>query len=307
MNKKIKCLIFGLVLFLVSLFGPRSVFADETFGSQFVFGPTSQRISLIPGESYRASVYISSPNDSVGDIDLMLYVDPYDVINDQYDPSFDKESTYTQIVDWIVLDQNEVTISPNEKIDIGFTINVPEDAPAGGQYAAIIAQKVVGGEQGDGVNITDIAAIGSVLVAEVAGETREEGVISENNMPSFLLSSPLEATSLARNNGNVHTDVEYILQVWPLFSDEEICTNEENVSTSLILPETERYHTESCNLPSVGIFRAKQTVKIFGETSTVEKTVIVCPLWLLFLIIFGIAAIIIYFVTRAKARKKNAE
>ena len=73
------------------------------------------------------------------------------------------------------------------------------------------------------------------------------------------------------------------------------------------MPKTTKYHEEGCRLPLVGIFRAKQTVKIFGEISIVEKTVIVCPIWLLFVIIFAIAAIIIYIVAKARKRKINKE
>ena len=95
--------------------------------------------------------------------------------------------------------------------------------------------------------------------------------------------------------------------MWPLFSDEEICTNEEDPYTTLILPESEMYHVENCDLPMVGIFRAKQTVKIFGETSIVEKTVIVCPLWLLFIIIFAVTMLIIWLVMRSRARRETDE
>ena len=92
-----------------------------------------------------------------------------------------------------------------------------------------------------------------------------------------------------------------------MIGDEEICTNEEEPDLSLILPETERFHAQTCNLPIAGIFRVKQTVKIFGETSIVEKTIIVCPIWLLFIIIFVVFALIFYFVAKAKARKKAAK
>ena len=130
-----------------------------------------------------------------------------------------------------------------------------------------------------------------------------EGVISDNSMPSFLLNGPLVAESMVKNEGNVHTDAEYIFQVWPLFSDEELCTNEEKPETSLVLPDTEKYHAQSCDLPSFGIFKAKQTVSIFGKSSIVERTVIVCPLWLLFVILFGIVALIIWIFMKAKKRK----
>ena len=117
------------------------------------------------------------------------------------------------------------------------------------------------------------------------------------------------ASSTVKNNGNVHTNAKYTLQVWPLFSDEEICTNEEEPATSLIMPETERMHVEECNLPSVGIFKVKQTVEIFGEKSVAEKTILMCPLWLLFLVLFAIIALVIWIVTKVKKKpaKKEAE
>ena len=50
-------------------------------------------------------------------------------------------------------------------------------------------------------------------------------------------------------------------------------------------------------MPAVGIFRARQTVTIFGETAVNEKIIVVCPLWLLFIVIFLIALLLIWFVT----------
>lgn len=284
-----------------------SVSAEDEARSSLVFGPTSQRIVLEPGESYRGSVYISNPAYSVEDARFQLSVTPYGVSNSNYDPTFSEENVYTQIVNWITLDETEGSVSPNEKKDIGFTVNVPEDAPAGGQYATIMAQDTTHlGEGVEGnVSISNITAIGSIVVADVSGETRAEGKITENKLPSFLFSSPLTATALVENNGNVHTEAEYVLQVWPLFSNEEICTNEENPDTDLILPETEKYHTQECDLPAVGIFKAKQTVKIFGEVSTVEQTVFICPLWLLFIILFAIALIIMWLVMRARNRNNK--
>ena len=91
---------------------------------------------------------------------------------------------------------------------------------------------------------------------------------------------------------------------FPVFSDEEICTNEENSTFTFLMPGTERYHTETCTLPPVGIFRAKQTVKIFGEESVVEKTVIVCPLWLIFVILFVIIALVIWIIIKVRSHGK---
>ncbi|MBQ1298546.1 hypothetical protein IIY24_01780 [Candidatus Saccharibacteria bacterium] len=304
--KKIFTVVAVLTLLFAAGFTPVLAEGGEASES-LVFGPTSQRITLEPGETYRGSVYISNPAYSTEDAKYALSVVPYGVSNENYDPVFDQMTSYTQIVDWITLDETEGSVRPNEKKDIGFTVSVPEDAPAGGQYATIMAQDMTHlGEEinGEVLAISNITAIGSIVVADVSGETRDEGEILENTIPSFLFSNQLTTGARVKNEGNVHTNAKYILQVWPLFSDEEICTNEEEPDSEIILPETEKYHTQECNLPSIGIFRAKQTVDIFGEISIAEQTVFICPLWLLFVIILAIVLIIMWLVMKSRVRKK---
>ncbi|MBR2766632.1 hypothetical protein IKD67_00895 [Candidatus Saccharibacteria bacterium] len=291
--------------------------AEERSSLGFTVSPANQRILLVPGQKYETSVAVSSPNDSTVDLKYSVSVGSFSLRGseggkDIYDGDVDLSTTtsYNQIKDWITLGKDSGTVAPNSTDEVPFTINVPEDAPAGGQYATIIVSDNTegAGENEEGKSsIKNIMHIASIIYADVAGETREEGAILENNIPSFILNNNLEATSMVRNDGNVHTDASYVLQVWPLFGGEEVCTNEEKPATSLIMPETERYHTESCQLSPIGIFRAKQTVKLFGEESVIEKLVFVCPIWLLFLILFVIAALVIWIVMKIRAGKKNSK
>lgn len=307
MKKNINKILVFATIFFALCGNPTAVFADDE-GVSLVFGPTSQRVTLTPGETYHGEVYISNPATALQNTDYILYVTPYGVSNSNYDPVFDQETAYTQIVDWITLDKTEGSVAPNDIEYVGFTIDVPANAPAGGQYATIMAQDVTGldesNEQGGGLSISNITAVGSIVIADVMGETHEDGEVIENNLPGFLFSDELSASALVKNNGNVHADASYILQVWPLIGGEEICTNEEEPTKSLIMPNTERYHTESCKLPPVGIFRAKQTVKLFDEISTAERLVVVCPIWLLFIVLFAVILLIMWLVVKARSRKK---
>jgi len=284
----------------------------EDNSTAIILSPMSEKIVLTPGEKYQGSLKISNPNSSTDDLLYSVSVESFnqardDDGNDDYG-NVDTQTitSYNQIMEWITFDKESGTVTPNQTDILTYTIDVPTDAPAGGQYATIIITDESDHSSNEGnVSIASIPRVASIIYAEVAGETRNTGEITENNIPGFLMNNILEATSVVKNTGNVHTNASYILQVWPLFSDEEICTNEEEPETSLVLPETERYYSQSCALPSVGIFRAKQTVKIFGEESIVEKTIIVCPIWLLFIIFFVIAAIIIWLVMRVRSRKST--
>lgn len=316
MIKKISKLFVAFGVLLASFVGVSNTFADmDGMDTVMTISPPSQKIVLTPGEDFEGSISVSSSSTAKNSLKYSVTVGAFSLVTDENgnvdynDVDVDTVTSYNQIMEWIELkkDKGEVEIGGIDTIP--FTIHVPENAPAGGQYATIIVQNDTGIDNtggSQGVSIESQVRFASNIFAEVTGETESNGSIVENNIPSFILNNQLNATSLVKNEGNVHTDAEYILQVWPLFGDEEIYTNEEEPETSLIMPGTERYHSKTIEgLPTVGIFRAKQTVKIFGETSIVEKIVIVCPLWLLFLILFVIIALIIWIFTKVKGSKKR--
>ena len=283
--------------------------------------PMSQRIILVPGETYEGTIAVINGSFAENSLRYSASIAPYSIktdsnsaSKDDYD-SFDviDRSNYNTITDWTSLSKTEGELKPNDKEIITFTIKVPKDAPAGAQYMCILVSttkdgnyEVQGTANGASAHIESKTQLASAIFANVAGETVEKGSISENNMPSVLTTNKLEATSMVRNDGNIYTDATYTLQVWPLTSDEELCTNEEKAETSMILPNTERYHVQTCNLPAVGIFRAKQVVKIFGEESVLEKTIFVCPVWLMILAVVIVVAIVITIVVMVRKRKKSA-
>ena len=321
-----KLVIFALMAVLGGLFfGLNMVSAEEEKNETVMtISPPNQDIVLVPGETFNGSIQVSNSAYSPSDLKYSVTIGSLGLGRDENgaadyeDIDIDTVTSYNQIMDWIKIGKEKGTVKPNETDVVPFTIEVPMDAPAGGQYATIIVQndtsseQNVGGNQttGGSLSVQEVVRFAAGIYAEVAGETRKEGAILENSIPAFNLSSPLMASSTVRNDGNVHTKAKYTLQVWPLFSDEEICTNEEEATESSIMPETERVHIEECNLPAIGIFRAKQTVEIFGEKSEMEKTILMCPLWLLFLIVFVIVALVIWIVTKVKgknsARKADA-
>lgn len=313
-RNKILSVLTMMVTIVLSCFGviASRVYADS---NSMTVSPPYQKIILTPGEEYKNTISIFNSSNSTRDLKYGVEVGSFsqsrnETQNDDYGSMNHIDRTsYNQIMDWIELEDTGGELAPGETKTIRYTIKVPQDAPAGGQYATIlVVDRTTSGLPGAGnIAIDQTFQFASIIYAQVAGEMKENGEISSNAMPSFLLNGPLMAESMVRNNGNVHTDAEYTLQVWPLFSDEEICTNEEEPETSLILPETERYHAQSCDLPSMGIFKAKQMVKIFGETSIVERTVIVCPLWLLFLILFAAIMLVIWVVMRIRGNKKRSQ
>jgi len=275
--------------------------------SGFSMSPMYEKIVLNPGDSYTSSFMIVTSSNATSDFHYKVYVQSY-YRDDNNNAIFEDVDGRGQMANWITIDSpTEGVLKPNEGTKIYFTIDVPENAPAGGQYAAVTVGSATGESVGgeNSVSIQESVAMGYTVYAEITGNTKHQGEIKDANVPSFLLSGKITGSSSVKNTGNVHGDAIYKMQVFPLFSDEEIYTNEENPETHLILPNRTLYNeTVWEETPSVGIFNVIYTVEFEGVTTEVSKLVIICPIWLLFIIFFVIAMIIIWIVLRVRARGK---
>ena len=135
----------------------------------------------------------------------------------------------------------------------------------------------------------------------MTGSVVRKGEIIDASLPSFLLSGNITGAATVKNNGNVHGDAVYKMQVFPLFSDEEVFTNEEDPATAMVFPNRSRYKELAWEgTPMVGIFNVVYTVEFEGATAQIKKMVIICPVWLLFIIIFAIALLILWILMRVR-------
>ena len=316
--KKILAGLVGAVMMLVSVIVPYGA------ASAFVVSPQDQEYVLSPGQSVTGEVEVVNPSDAGGKFYYVAEVVPFSVSNDgKYDPNFDARNDYTDIVNWVTMSDNDESdveevhgvLEPGETGNVHYTITVPKDARGGGQYFAVRVKNDVEATQkangDDTVVIKEVVGIASLVFVEVSGDIIVKGEITDNNIPSFFLAPPSTTSFVVQNEGNTHAKISYALQVFPLFSDEEVYTTEEDMSSSYVLPGVSRVITQIWeNTPQIGIFRVRQTVyynSTDSEPSVTEKMVIVCPVWLLFVIFFLIAALIIWIVMRVKARGKKSE
>lgn len=279
------------------------VAASDTPDHRMQVSPTFADVpELDPGESYTGSFKVQNTGQKAFDFSINL--SPYSIADQDYTIDSVTESNYTQIKNWITVSEESGTLQAGESRDIEYTIKVPSNAPAGGQYALINVQMDQESDKSGDTAITATKQIGFRLLADIKGETKRSGTVVEQNIPSILFNPPISANSLVENTGNVHITASYVLQVFPLFSDEEVYTNEESPYEFTILPETTRYNQISWDgAPHLGIFRVKQTVKIADEVKTLEKTVFLCPIWFIFIILLLIFCVVFWIVSRIRNRK----
>ena len=317
---KYKKIISGLISAVMVLM---SVMVPYGVASAFTVSPQLQEYVLAPGQSVTGEVKATNQSDAEGKFYYVAEVVPFSVSNDgAYSPNYDAMNDYTDIVNWVTMsddDESNVAevhgvLEPDETKSAYYTITVPQNARGGGQYFAVRVKSDVEAarkaNKDDTVVINEVVGIASLVYVEVSGDIIVKGEITDNNVPGFILNPPITTSFMVRNEGNTHAKVSYYLQVYPLFSDEEIYTTEEDMGSNYVLPGATRVVTQSWdNTPSIGIFKVRQTVyydSTDNEPSVTEKMVIVCPVWLLFVIFFLIAALIIWIVMRVRARSKGS-
>ncbi len=311
--KKLLGIAIGIASVLFALVGAPCTNAEEKNMAPFIgISPYKATMELKPGETYTGQFRVSNIGES--SFKYIIEVSPYQVTDDHYTSDFTTMNNYTRIVDWITFDVTSGELEPHTaSAPITYTINVPLDIPSGGQFAVIKATVDNNGTKRttEGFAIENRTSAGMLLYSTInGGNTRAEAKILENKIPSFLSAGPLNAVSLVENTGNIYAEATYSLRVTSIFSDQDIIyTNEdddENNNISMILPETRRYRQQVWeNVPAFGIFKVKQTIKILDEFSEVEQIVIVCPFWLIIVIIIAIIAMVLWLRARHKARKNN--
>ncbi len=295
--------LFMAVLFLA--FGVvGSAYAEEKPDYRIAISPSYDAMDVVkPGSEKTGSFELL--NEGTKDFDYEISFAPYTVTNEKYEADFSTENKYTDIREWITVDEMTGTVDAGKEKKLHYTVKVPEDFHGGMQSAAILVTMKNASDQSG--NIEAVHQLAYVIYANVDGEVVETGKILENKISGFLFNPPIMASSLVENTGNVYTRATYKLQVFPLFSDEEVYTNEETPENNIVFPETKRYNEIKWDgAPQLGIFKVRSTVKIFDQESVEEKLVFLCPIWFLFIVILLIFLIIFWIVSRVLKRKREA-
>ncbi len=303
--KRVFCALAVLLAMAPSVFsGFGAVYADEVPTYRLGVTPTQDNLGKIePGKTYTSTFKVKNTGREA--FRYRIGFSAYAVEGDNYEPVYDKPSSYIEISDWITVSKATGELESGKEDEITYKINVPEDAHGGSQSAVIVVEMLNPDSDKNSTAVETVQQVGYLVFGNVDGDTTRTANILENKIPSFIFDPPIVATSVVENTGNVYTNASYTLQVFPLFGNEEIYTTEENPELKVIFPETKRYSEVAWEgAPALGIFRVKQTIKIFDEVSEVEKLVFLCPLWFIAIILLLIFLIIFWIVSRIRGRKE---
>lgn len=264
--------------------------------------PSEQEVELKPGQHFEGSVVVYN----VGKVPFSFKASaaPYQVKNDDYEQDFVSTSSSTQMANWITFPTTDFSVNPNQSAEVKFIIDVPEDIPGGGQYAAVIIRADEGKRQQSGINM--VGQIAALLYGHIEGdEVRATGQIQNYQFSSLMFGGEFKINSVVENTGNVDFKVTETLTIKDFFTNREAMTPESTndagypigTTSATVLPGTARtFKMAWKDAPQVGIFRVKHTISYLDEEKVTEKIVIVCPLWLIVLGVILLALMIIWLV-----------
>lgn len=294
-----------IVALLLTFFGvigfSKNAFADDIIKTGIQISPTVQRLSLDPGAHYEGHLTIT--NIGAYTFNFNMQVTPYQVNEDTYDAIFNIDNGYTQISHWITFDEERGTVEPGEVKNITYRIEVPEDAPGGGQFAALFAETEK--DLSDTGTVQANAGVGTVLLAQISGETREDGGIISTDIPGFLLNPPLTATVKASNKGNIDEEIKNTLEIRNYFSG-EVIYEDTTPQTNTLLPGTERSITLIANnIPRLGLMKVSLTTEYINDAQIKTATVVVCPLWFIAIVLLIILTIVVRVIARRRDDRRT--
>lgn len=299
---------------LLGSFQPADAHAVETRADGSLQVTSSSRAVIAAGETFEYNLEAVNTDDQP--ITYMVSASSYYVNSADYSSaSFNIDNTYTQLHRWITFqDQNgnwaeEVTRTvPSGGEDIlTYRITVPEDIPAGGQYAVIFFEMTGSEPEGmEGSGVTTVIKPGCIVYASTqGGETRAEAHINYMDTTSFIVDGNFKTTASVTNTGNTDIPVTYTLTMKTVFGRTVYeVTPANSDSSKYVLPETTWEITDDwTETPLMGIFNETFTLSVNGEDFTLNSVMVKLPIFVIVLMILFLTIIIGWIIILVKNRR----
>ena len=169
--------------------------------------PPLFQMSAMPGKIWQSTIKVVNGNP----YPMTVYAE---VVNfkavgesghGQFLPIQGGDTEKTTLAHWIDIPGGPHLIPPETAKEISFFVDVPEDAPPGGHYAAVLITTKPSGGMGGGSAVQTSQAVTSLFFMRIEGDVHEDGSIREFRVMDTFMPRPEAEFSLRfENKGNVH-------------------------------------------------------------------------------------------------------
>lgn len=168
--------------------------------------PPLFQLSALPGDVWQSSVKVVNSNR----YPLTVYTEVvgFSPVGEsgqgRFVPLVHEEQNDTTLAGWIETATGPHIIPPEQTKDIPFFVEIPDTAPPGGHYAAILVSTEPP-KTTDTLSVQASQAVTSLFFVRIEGEVEESGSIREFRVLDAFIPTPEAEFSLRfENKGNVH-------------------------------------------------------------------------------------------------------
>lgn len=291
------------LLAILTLLLPSYAFAQESGTISLSVSPTIFEMQASPEQVWPSTVRVINPNQ----FPLTIYATPV-----QFEPAGEGGgSTFTTIRElpdpaatlagWITLGIDEVTIPPEQTAEVPFTINVPNDAPPGGHFAAILIGTRNLDEADAAAQVETAQVVTALVLLRVEGEVVEQASIRSFRATDGVVPRPKVNFELrVENSGNVHVQPQGEIKIYNMWGTERgVIPVNRTLLFGNVLPDSIRKYTfdwtGQWSLADIGRYRVEATVA-YGDTGrkfmSSETHFWIIPFRELFILVTGVAGMI---------------
>lgn len=299
-RKKIIILVLGLIF---CFFGSID-FAHAADPISLKISPLTYKLTIKKGENDTQIVSIINPNQ----LAIKVIAETSDFVqgDEEGSPKFvDKGAGKTALASWIDIDRKEIPLEPNEKKDISFTVNVPNDAENGGHYAAIFFKTVPKEDEGGQITISN--RVGSLVLVTVPGDIKSTGEIVEFRTPKYSEKGPIDFVARFKDTGTVHYQLNGTITITDYFGKE---VTKLDLPEHIVLPDSiRRFEAQWPVKWSIGRYEAVLEMRDGDGNLRTSNIIFYIFPWKIALVVLALIIlliVIIIIVKKALKRKNNS-
>jgi len=180
--------------------------------------PLTHKLVLSPGQEWEGSTTVVNPNDFA----MKVKVEKENIVGGAEGniSLTGEELSQYGLMNWLYYDENEFLLQPKQSREFHYKVKIPDNAPPGGHYAAILFKGESAEETQSGIGIS--GRTGTVILVEVTGDVVKKAEITNISAPQFITHGPLEVSFKIKNEGNSYIFPEGKVIISGIFQKKEL-------------------------------------------------------------------------------------
>ncbi len=274
--------IFVVVIIIIGFFLTIPASAQEKMA--ITITPPLIKNNVNPGQIWKS--YIKVVNNNAQDIDIYIELINFESGDETGTVKLvpkDKqeiEANKYLINNWINIERGPITIPAFQSKDVSFIVDVPEAIDPGDHHLAILVGTEPNQDSEEGSSIKVSSKIGSLLLLNVNGEIKENGIVREFTTDNnFYSIDDVNFTLRFQNTGNTILQPRGEIRIYDWQEkDQGVITINHKTNSGNIFPQDIRRWEYSFEVPTsilqMGRYKAEMILTYGKQTQeTVERVV----------------------------------